>query len=174
MPRGERCIFLVVHHFDRYDAPMPTLNPRITVTLTPEGHAALRRLSLAGGGSQSFIVAELLQMAAPTLDRVATLLELAARAQVSSREALRADLVASQAVMEEHLGAVTGELDRLMGSRAWVPAPAGATAAPAAGTPSGAVPTPFSNRGVTPPPPPPPPPPQRRRQPSAKAQGGKP
>lgn len=156
---------------------MPTSQPRISVTLNPESSHALKRLASAGGGSQSSIVADLLNMAAPTFERLATVLELASKAQASSREALRSDLAASQQMIEAQLGGLTGELDRLMESMSAPPAqysalaPSGErvllpvghfldksgvirtgddTAAAAAGTVAGrGAPTPFSNRGVT-------------------------
>ena len=50
---------------------MPTSKPRITVTLTEEQHAILRRISAAGGQSMSAVISEFMSMAQPTLERMA-------------------------------------------------------------------------------------------------------
>lgn len=50
---------------------MPTSKPRITVTLTEEQHAVLRRISAAGGQSMSGVISEFMQMAQPVLERMA-------------------------------------------------------------------------------------------------------
>lgn len=128
---------------------MPTHHPRLTVTLTAESQQALSRLSAAGGGSQSSIVAELVLMASPTFERLATVLDLARKAKDSTRESLRADLAGSQAMVEGHLGVMTGELDRLMASMAEAGSGAVSETRQRPEPAPAAVSTPFSNRGVT-------------------------
>ena len=54
---------------------MPTSKPRITVTLTEEQHAILRKISLAGGKSMSGIISEFMLMAQPALERMAISLQ---------------------------------------------------------------------------------------------------
>ena len=54
---------------------MPTSKPRITVTLTEEQHAILRKISLAGGKSMSGIISEFMLMAQPALERMAVALQ---------------------------------------------------------------------------------------------------
>src|SRR5215217_3816150 len=54
---------------------MPTSKPRITVTLTEEQHAILRRISAGGGQSMSSVISEFVLMAQPALERVAVALQ---------------------------------------------------------------------------------------------------
>src|SRR3954453_23511833 len=65
-----------VHHHQLHGGKnMPTLKPRITVTLTEEQHAILRKISAAGGQSMSGIISEFLLMAQPALERMAVTLQ---------------------------------------------------------------------------------------------------
>ena len=50
---------------------MPTSKPRITVTLTKEQHAILRKISAAGGQSMSGVISEFMLMAQPALESMA-------------------------------------------------------------------------------------------------------
>ncbi|PTR16277.1 MULTISPECIES: hypothetical protein [unclassified Nitrosospira] len=50
---------------------MPTSKPRITVTLTEEQHAILRKISAASGQSMSGVISEFMLMAQPALERMA-------------------------------------------------------------------------------------------------------
>lgn len=54
---------------------MPTSKPRITVTLTEEQHAILRRISAGGGQSMSSVISEFMLMAQPALERMAVALQ---------------------------------------------------------------------------------------------------
>ena len=54
---------------------MPTSKPRITITLTEEQHAILRRISAAGGQSMSSVVSEFMLTAQPALERMAVTLQ---------------------------------------------------------------------------------------------------
>jgi hypothetical protein len=54
---------------------MPTSKPRITVTLTEEQHAILRKISAAGGQSMSGTISEFMLMAQPALERMAVALQ---------------------------------------------------------------------------------------------------
>lgn len=54
---------------------MPTSKPRITVTLTEEQHAILRKISAAGGQSMSGVISEFMLMAQPALERMAMSLQ---------------------------------------------------------------------------------------------------
>lgn len=68
---------------------MATDKPRITITLEPEHYALLRRLSALNGESMSSIVGELVESVAPTLSRVADVLEHAATVQGDAMGELR-------------------------------------------------------------------------------------
>jgi hypothetical protein len=54
---------------------MPTSKPRITITLTEEQHAILRRISAAGGQSMSSVISEFMLTAQPALERMAATLQ---------------------------------------------------------------------------------------------------
>jgi hypothetical protein len=54
---------------------MPTSKPRITITLTEEQHAILRRISAAGGQSMSSVISEFMLTAQPALERMAVALQ---------------------------------------------------------------------------------------------------
>lgn len=68
---------------------MPTINPRVTVTLKPEQFEVLSRLSAARGVSMSSILSELWEVSAPVMARVANLLEEAKGAQQSAKDGIR-------------------------------------------------------------------------------------
>jgi hypothetical protein len=68
---------------------MPTVNPRITVMLSPEDYAVLSSLSALQGVSKSSLVAEVWSMACPVLARVAKLLQEAKNAQESVKIGIR-------------------------------------------------------------------------------------
>jgi hypothetical protein len=54
---------------------MATSKPRITITLTEEQHALLRRISAAGGQSMSSVVSEFMLAAQPALEHMAVALQ---------------------------------------------------------------------------------------------------
>jgi hypothetical protein len=94
-----------------YDAPMPTKNPRITVTLTPELHAVMRRMSELTGNSQSAIIGELLNTSMPVFERMVKVME----AALSARDKMSADvaisLLGAQTKIEEQMGLVLDAFD---------------------------------------------------------------
>lgn len=140
---------------------MPTQNPRITITLHPEVHAVLRRISALTGESQSAFVSSLLKQSLPMFQRMVTIFEAAELA----RTAIKADVVASlqeaQTKVEGQLGLmletvddgvrplleVAEAIERRAGRR---PARGGAAAGGRSAAGPSTAPTPLSNRGVTP------------------------
>lgn len=62
---------------------MPAANPRITITLKPEVHEVLKRLSSLTGNSQSSMVGEILNDSFPVFERMVQVL--------SAAEKMRAD-----------------------------------------------------------------------------------
>lgn len=151
---------------------MPAKNPRLTITIEPSLHAQLRRLSELTGNSQSSLIAELLEGAGPTLERVIKVLEIAATAKESIKGKLVAEMDAAQAKVEAQLGlaleAFEGmpapllEMAEAIDRRSRRPGPGQAAAetvpgagsagkgAPATGgrAPARTALTPLSNRGV--------------------------
>jgi Ribbon-helix-helix protein, copG family len=68
---------------------MPTINPRVTVTLQPEDYAILEALAKTQGVSKSSLLAEIWSMACPVMARVAKLLIEAKTAQASVKDGIR-------------------------------------------------------------------------------------
>ena len=93
---------------------MPTLNPRITITLTPACAAVLRELSQLAGNSQSAIVGELLETTLPVFDRVVSALRAASTIQASAKEEIAAGLERAQDKLESQMGLLLGEMDETM------------------------------------------------------------
>lgn len=140
---------------------MPAVNPRITITLKPQTHAALQRMSALAGNSMSSIVGELLEQSQPVFDRMVRLLEAAAKIKDSAqgeKDRIAKSLEDAQLNLEKQLGLgldwmdetsapileAAERLDRRAG-RAERDAPRRARAARTAERS-----TPMSNRGVTP------------------------
>lgn len=70
---------------------MPTIKPRINVTLQPQTHAAVQRLAALSGDSMSSIIAGFVDLVVPSLERVVVALERARDAP----EEVRAGLLAA-------------------------------------------------------------------------------
>lgn len=90
---------------------MPAVNPRITITLTPEVHAALRQLSLLGGESQSAIVGGLLEQSLPVFQRMVQVLDAARSAKEAMSSEMASGLEAAQAQVERQLGIALDAMD---------------------------------------------------------------
>lgn len=90
---------------------MPTDNPRITVTLSPEVHALLRRLSALTDNSQSAIVGGLLETSVSVFQRLIDVMEAAEQAQGRLNEEVRSTLAGAQARLEDQLGLAMETLD---------------------------------------------------------------
>ena len=86
---------------------MPASNPRITITLAPQVHAILRRLSELTGNSQSGLVGELLLESMPVFERMVQVLQAA--------EKLKAEADASKASIGKGLVEAQGKLERQLG-----------------------------------------------------------
>jgi hypothetical protein len=85
---------------------MPTLNPRLTITLQPQLAAQLRRLSELTGNSQSKLISEMLEGSGPVFDRLITVLTAASEAKEAMRGKLSASIEQGQARVEAQLGLV--------------------------------------------------------------------
>lgn len=90
---------------------MPTLNPRITITLTPAVAAVLRELSSLAGNSQSAIVGELLETSLPVFERVVAALRAASQIQASAKVEIAAGLDRAQQKLETQMGLMLSEMD---------------------------------------------------------------
>jgi predicted DNA-binding protein len=121
---------------------MPTIKPRITVTLSERQHAVLRSLSKNSGQSMSAYIAELLELVLPTLERMAATMQALAQSRDGEMQRVREQLDEAQRVFEPLAMAAVSQADMFMER---IERAAGAGDGPAAGTPP-----PPTNRGVTP------------------------
>lgn len=137
---------------------MPAVNPRLTITMQPEVSATLRRISELTGKSQSAFIGELLESSMPMFERMAVVLEAAAKLKAEGMEvpgAIARGLDSAQTKLEDQLGLALDVFDtgarpilqqaEKVARRAGRGVPAGGEARPVRKPP-----TPMSNRGVTP------------------------
>ena len=142
---------------------MPTVNPRLSVTLTPELAAILRKVATLADKSQSAFVAELLEASTPVFERMAKLLEAAHEAKEHLSQDMAAGLEGAQARLESQLGLALGEMDegfrpilevaedlRRRRPKAGGGVPARGEAPPASGRAGGATPVPVTRGSGTP------------------------
>lgn len=126
---------------------MATSKPRITITLTERQHAVLRSLSKSTGQSMSAYVVEFLEVALPTLERVAATMQALAQARETDIQRVREQLEDAQRVFEPVAMAAVAQADMFLGKIELVASDGGR--APAAAGAGGSS-TPSTNRGVTP------------------------
>lgn len=69
---------------------MPTLKPRVQVTLEPHTHEVIERLATLQGRTRGSVIAELLDSIAPSLGRTVAILEAAMEAPNDVKRGLRA------------------------------------------------------------------------------------
>lgn len=84
---------------------MPTMKPRVQVTLEPQTHEVIERLAALQGRTRGSVIAELLDSIAPTLGRTVALLEAAADAPKHVKQGLRSVVHD----LHQELVAVSGE-----------------------------------------------------------------
>ena len=109
IPRPEKQIARITT--GAYDAPMPTKNPRLTMTLTPTTAAQLRRLSELTGSSQASLISELLEGQELVFAKLIHVLEAAHLAKGQMIEGLKEDMEKAQAQIEGQLGLVLDHFD---------------------------------------------------------------
>lgn len=90
---------------------MPTINPRVNVTLKPHQYELLTRLGRAQGRSRSAILLELLELVFPVLERVVVAIEGAQKAQDMARDGLRESVERAEQAILPHVAAAMGQLD---------------------------------------------------------------
>lgn len=138
---------------------MTTLNPRITITLHPQVHAVLRRLSELTKNSQSSLVGELLAESLPIFERMVAVLDAAEKLRakgMSVSHEVTSALVTAHNRLENQLGFSLDVMDignrPLLDAAEKVQRRGAATRekgrSPSRGTAPRSVPTPLSNRGV--------------------------
>lgn len=120
---------------------MPTLNPRLTITLKPQLAAQLRRLSELTGNSQSALIAEMLEGSSVAFDKFIRVLEAARDAKESMRGHIPAELELAHQRIEQQLGLDLGGSGDVSRPVLDVAENINRRSAPVASTP-------ISNRGV--------------------------
>lgn len=93
---------------------MPTVKPRVQVTLEPETHAVIERFASLQGRTRGSVIAELLDSIAPAITRTVALLEAAAAAPDSIKDGLRAVVEGAQSDLSDAAGDASKQLDILM------------------------------------------------------------
>jgi DNA-binding FrmR family transcriptional regulator len=93
---------------------MPTIKPRVQVTLEPETHAVIERLANIQGKTRGAVIAEMLDSIVPAISKTVTLLEAAAAAPESLKDNLRSVVESAQADLVGVSGDSKNQLDILM------------------------------------------------------------
>lgn len=94
---------------------MPTIKPRVQVTLEPETHAVIERLAYLQKRSRGAVIADLLESVSPALTRTVALLEAAARAPEQVKEGLRGVIASTHDDLVEVSGDAIKQMDWLLG-----------------------------------------------------------
>lgn len=136
---------------------MPTVNPRISVTLSQPLSACLKELSALTGNSQSALIGDLLADSLPVFERMVQVLRAAERAKAQGleiRNEVGESLREAHERLQQQLGLeleAAGDVAGLLESVESVPRRAAPKRAERArhGAAATAA-TPMSNRGVTP------------------------
>lgn len=129
---------------------MPTKKPRLNITLEQRSYDIIKSISETSGQPMSTFLAELVQSAMPTLERMAVTFQKVKAAQDMERATFLAAVDDAQSVIGPAVTAALGQFDLFMdkvdaaADVAVVPALAGALDSAAA------CPIPRTNRGVTP------------------------
>jgi hypothetical protein len=93
---------------------MPTLKPRVQVTLEPSTHEVIQRFASLQGRTRGSVIAEMLDSIAPSLARTVALLEAAAEAPNDVKRGLKAAVEGIQKELVGVSGDATNQLDLLM------------------------------------------------------------
>lgn len=121
---------------------MPTVKPRITITLTDHQHAVLSSLATVQKVSMSSIVVDLVDATLPVLERLASVLQNAANAPQSVLDDLRRSLASAEQDTVGMSSDVMGQLDLL------VEASGGGAAVRDAAAARAAVPDSYTTEGM--------------------------
>ena len=95
---------------------MPTIKPRITVTLKEHTHAVLKTISESSGQPISTFIAEMLDSAIPTLERMAVTFKTIKAAQEAERSRFLNSVDSAQAALEPVVAQTLGQFDLFLGA----------------------------------------------------------
>ncbi len=93
---------------------MPSVKPRLALTLPEHRHDLLKRLAALQGVSMASVVTELLEECYPVLERVVVALEAAKTASESAKEGLRASCDKAIEELEPYRVLVSDQFDLFM------------------------------------------------------------
>lgn len=93
---------------------MPTIKPRVQVTLEPETHVVIDRLAALQGRSRGAVIADMLDSIVPALNRTVALLEAAKEAPQQIKDGLRRVVEDVHQDLVAVAGQSTGQLDMLL------------------------------------------------------------
>lgn len=93
---------------------MPTIKPRVQVTLEPETHAVIERLASLQGRTRGAVIAEMLDSVAPALTRTIALIEAAQDAPKHVRNGMRKAVESAHAEIVAFAGEGAKQLDAFM------------------------------------------------------------
>lgn len=93
---------------------MPTLKPRVQVTLEPETHAIIERFAQLQGCSRGAVISSLLESAAPSLVRTVALLEAAFEAPNQVKRGLVTAIEGMQSELSNAAGDASRQLDFIL------------------------------------------------------------
>lgn len=94
---------------------MPTVNPRVNITVKPHQHVLLGRLAKLQKTSRAALVRDLFEQVYPVLERVAVLAEAAAKASQDVKERLGEVSERAERDMLPLLEKAIGQLDMFVG-----------------------------------------------------------
>lgn len=93
---------------------MPTLKPRVNVTLEPQTHTVIERLAFLQGRTRGAVIADLLDSIAPVLGRTVALLEAAASAPQQVKDGLRSVVEGVHSELLAKSGGTNEQMDMLL------------------------------------------------------------
>lgn len=93
---------------------MPTVKPRVQVTLEPQTHEVFARLAQLQGRTRGSIIAELLDAIAPTMAQTVAILEAAESAPQQVKDGLRAVVESAHDDLLEAAGDGIKQMDFLL------------------------------------------------------------
>jgi uncharacterized protein (DUF1778 family) len=93
---------------------MPTLNPRINVTVTPPQYDLLSRLAKHQGKSRAAVLLDLFETVTPVLERVVVALDAAGQVQAQATAGLKRSVESAEQALRPLVATAQGQLDMLV------------------------------------------------------------
>jgi len=93
---------------------MPTIKPRVNVTLEPQTHEVIERLAQLQGRTRGSVISDLLDSIAPVMGRTVALLEAASSAPQQVKDGLRSVVEGVHNDLLEKAGVNSSQMDMLL------------------------------------------------------------